>query len=86
MKDIVGRSGTGPHKRPVSEGSRRGDIGLFGIRNGVVWIADDVFVTRSADDVLVERWTSSRIITIAVRREATGTMQLVWAQLNDMAA
>lgn len=60
-------------------------IALFGVKNGVVWVADDAFVTRSAGDILVERWVESRIVAVLVRPHRTGTMQTIWAKLNEVA-
>lgn len=58
---------------------------LFGVKDGVAWVADDVFVTRSAGDVLVERWIGSRLVAVLVRRDAAGMMQIIWAKLNEVA-
>lgn len=64
---------------------KRLDLALFGIKDGVVWVADDAFVTRSAGDVLVEKWVGSRLVAVLVRQEGTGMMQSIWAKLNEVA-
>lgn len=63
----------------------RPQAGLFGVKDGVAWVADDVFVTRSAGDVLVERWVGQRPVSILVRRDGVGIMRTIWAKLNDVA-
>lgn len=60
-------------------------LALFGVKDGVVWVAVDVFVTRSAEDVLVERWAGPRLVAILVRRDGTGIMRSIWAKLNEVA-
>lgn len=83
-KDGPGTGGFHPgsfvmHSRSTAQ------IALFGIRNGAVWVADDVIVTRSHRDVLVERLAGSRIVAVLVRHDGTGMAQTIWAQLNDIA-
>lgn len=58
---------------------------LFGVKDGVVWVADDVFVTRWAGDLLVEGWVGRRTVSILVARGGVGTMRTVWAKLNEIA-
>jgi hypothetical protein len=64
---------------------KRLQAALFGFKDGVVWVADDVFVTRSAGDVLVERWVGSRLVAVLVPRDAVGMMHTIWAKLNEVA-
>lgn len=67
-------------------GSRKTlDLALFGIKDGVVWVADDAFVTRSAGHVLVEKWVGSRLVAVRVRQGGSGMMQSIWMKLNEVA-
>ncbi|MFJ6303761.1 hypothetical protein [Pseudarthrobacter oxydans] len=61
------------------------ELGLFGIKDGVVWVADDAFVTRSAGNVLVEKWVGSRLVVVLVRQDGRGMMQSIWVKLNEIA-
>lgn len=63
----------------------RVDLALFGIKSGVVWVADDAFVTRSAGHILVEKWVGSRLVAVLVRPDGIGMMQRVWVKLNEIA-
>jgi hypothetical protein len=60
-------------------------IALFGVKGGIAWVADDVFVTRSGVDVLVERWIGPRLVAVVVQQQRTGVMQAIWAKLNEVA-
>lgn len=58
---------------------------LFGFKAGAVWVADDVFVTRKNDGLLVERWVGPRVVSILVQASSDGPMRTLWAELNDRA-
>lgn len=58
---------------------------LFGVKNGVAWVADDVFVTRSSGDIVVEGWVGRRLASILVARDDVGVMRTIWAKLNEVA-
>lgn len=61
-------------------------IALFGMRDGVPWVADDAFVTREGDDILVEKWVGARVVSILVRRASgTGPLAEVWSRLTELA-
>lgn len=60
--------------------------GMFGYRDGEVWVADDVFVTRrTGGDLLVERWDGRCVRTATVRRESTQMLRAMWVKLNEVA-
>jgi hypothetical protein len=59
---------------------------LFGFRDGVAWVADDVFVTRYAGgNLLVERWAGLGVRSAMVRAESQGFMRAMWLKLNALA-
>jgi hypothetical protein len=58
---------------------------LFGIKAGVVWVAEDAIVTRQHGGILVERWVGQRHVSVLVRDDSTGTMRKVWEKLNEIA-
>lgn len=60
-------------------------LALFGITSGVAWVAEDAFVTRQGDDLLVERWVDHRLATILIRADSSGTTRMVWETLNEIA-
>lgn len=67
------------------ESQLRAQVALFGVKDGHVWVADDVFVARTVGGALVERWVGSRIVTVLTRRDGTKIMRIVWAKLNAIA-
>lgn len=58
---------------------------LFGIKAGVVWVAEDAIVTRQNGDILVERWVGARVVTVLVREDSTGINRAIWEKLNEIA-
>lgn len=58
---------------------------LFGIKNGAVWVAEDAFVTRAADNILVEKWVGQRLVSILIRPASAGSPSSVWSRLNEVA-
>lgn len=77
--------GAGPSYE-AEKGCKKGrQLALFGIRSGVAWVADDVFVTRRSGDLLVERWFDHRVATIALPADSNGTMRIIWEKLNEVA-
>lgn len=72
--------------RPMSGAQRdRGATALFGIKGGVAWVAEDVFVTRSNGDLLVELWIGPRVVSILVHADSEGYMQAIYAKLAELA-
>ncbi len=72
--------------RPMSGAQKdRGATALFGIKGGVAWVAEDVFVTRSNGDLLVELWIGPRVVSILVHAESEGYMQAIYAKLAELA-
>jgi hypothetical protein len=63
----------------------QGATALFGIKGGVAWVAEDVFVTRSNGDLLVELWIGPRVVSILVHADGDGFMQAIYAKLNELA-
>lgn len=60
-------------------------LALFGIQNGAVWVAEDAFVTRQDDDILVEKWVGQRLVSILVRPTSLGSLDVLWSGLNKVA-
>lgn len=61
-------------------------IALFGMRDGVAWVAEDAFVTREGEDILVEKWVGPRVVSILVRRATgAGWMAAIWSRLTELA-
>lgn len=58
---------------------------LFGVKAGVVWVAEDVILTRQNGDILVERWVDGRAVSVLVREHSTGTTRTIWEKLNEIA-
>jgi hypothetical protein len=59
---------------------------MFGFKNGTVWIADDVFVTRCTNgDILVERWDGRSVRTATVRRDSDHYLRAMWEKLTELA-
>ena len=58
---------------------------LFGIKSGVVWVAEDAVLTRLNGDILVERWVGGRVVSVLVRGDSTGTTRRIWEKLNELA-
>jgi hypothetical protein len=65
--------------------SKTRDIALFGMRGGVAWIAEDAFVTREGDDILVEKWVGHRAVSILVRRPSAASLADLWSRLLERA-
>lgn len=61
-------------------------IALFGMRDGVAWVAEDAFLTREGEDILVEKWVGHRAISILVRRSSAAALADLWLRLVEMAA
>lgn len=60
-------------------------LALFGINSGVAWVAEDAFVTRRGEDLLVERWIGDRVAAIVVSAASSGKMRMVWEALSNIA-
>lgn len=60
-------------------------LALFGTQNGAVWVAEDAFVTRQDDDILVEKWVGQRLVSILVRPTSLGSSDVLWSRLNEVA-
>lgn len=58
---------------------------LFGVRDGVAWVADDVFVAHWAEGILVEGWMGQRSVSILVAPDGVGIMRTIWDKLNEVA-
>ena len=58
---------------------------LFGVKSGVVWVADDAILTRQCDGILVKRWVGGRVVSVLVREDSTGTARAIWERLNELA-
>lgn len=61
------------------------EVALCGIKNGVGWVAEDAFVTRRNDELLVERWVGRGVRSVAVREASDGIMGALWARLCEVA-
>lgn len=85
--EAIGRDGQAI--RPIlarCDKRRARDIALFGMRDGVAWVAEDAFVTREGEDILVEKWVGHRVVSILVRRPTgAGWMAGVWSRLRELA-
>jgi len=58
---------------------------LFGVKSGVVWVADDAIISRQCDGILVKRWIGDRVVSVLVREDSTGTTRTIWERLNELA-
>ena len=58
---------------------------LFGVKSGVVWVADDAIISRQRDGILVKRWVGDRVVSVLVREDSTGTTRTIWERLNELA-
>lgn len=66
------------------QGSNARAIALFGMSDGVAWVADDAFVSRQGDDIVVEKWVGRRAVSIVVRRATCiGSMASLWTRLSE---
>ena len=63
----------------------RGATALFGVKGGVAWVAQDVFVTRINGGLLVELWIGPRVVSIRVHADSEGYMQAIYAKLDELA-
>lgn len=54
------------------------------MRDGRPWVSDAAFVTRKDDNLLVEGWIGSRVVSILVRPSTRGSMPAVWEKLNEL--
>jgi hypothetical protein len=63
----------------------RGATALFGVKGGVAWVAEDVFVTRISGGLLVELWIGQRVVSIRVHSDSQGYMQAIYAKLDELA-
>lgn len=75
----------GPHCGAKNGSRTSHELALFGIKSSVAWVADDAFVTRQGDDLLVERWVDRRVAAILVRADSRGSMRIIWEKLNEIA-
>lgn len=66
-------------------GKARLSIALFGMRDGAAWVADDAFVTRQGEDILVEKWVGHRVVSILVQRTSALRMADLWSRLAEIA-
>lgn len=73
-----------PNVQNVDRDSRL-KAALFGIKAGVVWVAEDAILTRQNGDILVERWVGTRVVSVLVREDSTGTTRVIWEKLNELA-
>jgi hypothetical protein len=58
---------------------------LFGVRDGIGWVSQDVFVTRQAGTLLVEGWVGRRLVSIHLGGDFRSEMPTVWSKLNEVA-
>jgi hypothetical protein len=60
-------------------------LALFGITSGAAWVAEDAFVTRRGDDLVVERWIDHHVATAVIPADSQGTTRVIWETLNNIA-
>lgn len=58
---------------------------LFGERDGVGWVSNDVFVTRKAGVLLVEGWIGRRLVSVRLGGDFSVLMPAIWLKLNEVA-
>lgn len=59
---------------------------MFGFKDGVAWVADDVFVTRFKGGILlVERWDGRSVRSAVLRPDSEGFLRALWVALNAIA-
>ena len=59
---------------------------MFGFKDGVAWVADDVFVTRCKGGILlVERWDGRSVRSAVLRPDSEGFLRALWVALNAIA-
>ena len=59
---------------------------MFGFKDGVAWVADDVFVTRFTGGILlVERWDGRSVRSAVLRPDSDGFLHALWVALNAVA-
>lgn len=61
------------------------EAALCGIKDGVAWVAEDSFVTRRNDELLVERWVGRGVRSITVREASDGIVRALWLKLSEIA-
>ena len=68
----------------MNSGSRL-QTALFGLKDGVGWVSNDVFVTRRAEVLLVEGWVGRRLVSVSLGRDFESIMPAIWSKLNEVA-
>ena len=58
---------------------------LFGLKDGVGWVSNDVFLTRRAGDLLVEGWVGRRLVSVHLGGDFSSNMPAIWSKLNEVA-